>query len=260
MANIELQGNQYLNVPYVDLPTTDQSTARFWEDILKMGVLRNDAELVQTWSKDSLFVTDDGGTIPAYTTTATTLVASGDLTPTYTVSFATYNYYVLVRALTIPIYNTSTKSAGRPDYSILYGAYELVEFPASTFKSLDGSKSYASRTFSTTATGSGNRMPYWTSATAISVYSSTTYGINQVIAAPGVSSSTFTVRNPSLQIRGSTTYLTSAVWATLTDIRVQYIIEMYRVPKGHLNLNGWGLYQQGQHVIDCATSANHKLT
>ena len=47
MANIELQGNQYLNVPYVDLPTTDQSTARFWEDVLKMGTMRNDAELVQ---------------------------------------------------------------------------------------------------------------------------------------------------------------------------------------------------------------------
>lgn len=260
MADILLNGTQYLNVPYSDFPTVGGGTARFWEDVLKVGVVRNDAELVQTWSNDSLFVEDDGGTIPAYTTTATTLVAAANLTPTYAVSYDSYNYYVLVRALTIPIYNTSTKSAAKPDYSMLSGCYELIEYPASTLKTLDGSKAYTSRSVTTTSAGASYRMIYWTSASAVSAYTSTTYGIHQVIGAPTVSSSTFTVKHPSLYIRGSSTYLSSAVWGTLTDIRVQYVIEVYRAPKDNLNLNGWGMYTQGTHILDCVNSTNHKLT
>lgn len=260
MANIELAGNQYLNVPYTDLPTVGGGTARFWEDVLKIGVLRQDAEMVQSWSKDSLFVNDDGGTIPAYTTSATTLVAAADLTPTYAVDYTNYNYYILVRALTIPTYNTSTKSAARPEYSILTGCYEIVEFPANTIKTLDGSKSYASRSGTTTAAGAAYRMLYWSSGSAVSMYTSTTYGIHQVIAAPGTSSGILTVKRPSLYIRGSSTYLSSTVWGTLTDIRVQYVVEAYRAPKGNLNLNGWGMYTQGDHILDCVNTANHKLT
>lgn len=260
MANIELNGNTYSNVPYVDLPTTSQTTARFWEDVLKMGVLRNDAELVQTWSKDSLFVADDHGTIPAYSTSATTIAASVDLTPTYTINYTNYNYYALVRALTIPIYNTATKEKGIVDYSVLSGCVEVVEFPQNTFRSLDGSKTFTSSSANAISAGAAYRMLYWSSATAISVYTSSSYGIQQIFAAPAFASGVMTAKSPSLQFRGSTTYLTSSAWGKITDIRVQYVIELYRAPKNHLNLDGWGIYTQGRHVVDCVNSTNHNLT
>lgn len=262
MANISLIGNTYMNVPYVDLPTTDQTTARFWEESLKFGVLRNDAEVYQTWSKDSLFVQDDGGAIPAYTTTTTTLVASADLSPTsYTLSYANYNYYILLRALTIPIYNTNTKAKGRPEYSVTSALYEIVEYPSGTFKTLDGSISYDYRNAVLNTAGTSYRMLYWTGASAVSLYTSSSYGINQLTSTPSLSSGgVITVKNPSLQIRGYASYLSSSVWDTLTDIRVQYIIELYRAPKDHLNLDGWGIYTQAKHIANCAVSATHKLT
>ena len=255
MANIELQGNQYLNVPYVDLPTTDQSTARFWEDVLKMGTMRNDAELVQTWSQDAMF----GGTIPAYSTSAQTLIAGANLTPTASLALADYNYYVLIRALTIPSYNTAVIEKSRNEYSVTSSMYEIVEIPAGTFKTLDGSKTYNTRSTNILSAGAAYRMLYWSSATAVALYTST-YGVYQSPTAPTIASLTLTIKNPSLQMRGSTSYLTQSVWGTITDIRYQYVIELYRAPKGNLNLNGWGMYTQAMHIVDCVNTANHKLT
>lgn len=259
MANIELNGSTYPNVPYVDLPTTSQTTARFWEDVLKMGVLRNDAELVQTWSKDSMFVSTDGGTIPAYSTTAQTLIAGADLTPTASLTYASYNYYVLVRTLTIPSYNTATIEKSRNEYSVTSAMYEIFEIPASTFKTLDGSKAVTSRSTNVISAGTAQRLLYWSSATAVALYHST-YGVYQAPTAPTISSSTLTIKNPSLQMRGHTSYLTQSVWGTITDIRYQYVIELYRAPKGNLNLNGWGMYTQAMHIVDCVNSTNHNLT
>lgn len=260
MANIELIGNQYMNVPYVDLPKVGGGTARFWEEVLKMGVIRNDAELVKTWSHDSLFVTDDNGTIPAYTTSATTLVASSNIGTTYTVDMTNYDYFVLIRGLTIPVYNTSTPAKSRNEYAVMSAAYELVNYPANTYTSLVGNKTYASNFPIISSSYASYCMLYWSSATAVKLYNATSYGVAQTVAAPSISGSTLTVQSPTLKIRGSSTYLTSGVWGTITDIRWQYIIECYRAPKGHLNLNGWGLLQQGLHIVDCAESTNHKLT
>lgn len=259
MANIELLGNTYQNVPYVDLPTTSQTTARFWEDVLKMGVLRNDAELVQTWSKDSMFVSTDGGTIPAYSTTAQTLIAGANLTPTVSLTYESYNYYVLVRTITIPSYNTATIEKSRNEYTIASAMYEIVEIPASTFKTLDGSKTYSPRSPNVVSAGIAYRMLLWSSATAVTVYAST-YGVQQIPTAPSLSTPTLTLKNPSLQMRGSTTYLTQSVWETISDIRYQYVIELYRAPKNNLNLDGWGMYTQAMHIVDCVQTANHKLT
>lgn len=259
MADIVLQGNTYQNVPYVDLPKSPSGTARFWYG-LKMGVLRNDAELVKTWSNDSLIVHDDSVTLPAYATSATTIVASSALSTTYTLDYANYDYYILYRALAIPVYSTSTPAKTRNEYAMLSGAYEVVSYPASTFKSLVGNKTYATRSGTTQAVGANYRMLYWSSTSAVTVYTATTYGISQVIVAPSISSGVVTANSPTLQFRGSSTYLTQAVYNTITDIRRQFIIEIWRTKKGDMNLDGWGIQQQGLHIVDCANSANHTLT
>ena len=258
MANIDFYGT-WLNVPYIDLPKVGGGTARFWDGI-KMGVLRDDAELVQTWSNDSLAVHDDGVTLPAYATSATTIKAYSNLTPTYTLDYTNYDYYMLVRALTIPVYSNSTPVKTQNEYAFLSGAYEITAFPANTFKSLDGSKSYATRSAMTLVTGALYRLIYWSSTTAISAYTSSSYGVQQVITAPSVSGTKLTARTPALQFRGNDTYLTQAVYESITDIRRQFILQLYRAKKGDMNLDGWGIMQQGMHIVDCVDSNSHTLT
>ena len=80
---------------------------------LKFGVLRPDAELIKTFSYDKYIVEDEEVTLPAYNTTAETLKASETLTETVATDLTTYNYYVLIRMLTIPKYNTNAIAKGR---------------------------------------------------------------------------------------------------------------------------------------------------
>ena len=260
MADIVLNNTTYQSVPAVDLPKSGGGTVRFWENALKMGVLRKDAELVQSWTKDSLVVHDDSVTLPAYSTSTTAIVPQQALS-TVTLDLSTYSYFVIIRALTIPVYNTDTPAATRNEYALAAGAFELVHYPAGTFTSLVGSKSYATR--SKTVVGSSDyRMLYWSSATAVSLLTSSTYGVKQVINAPqaGVSNETIIPQTPTLNMRGSSTYLSSDVYSTITDIRMQYIIELYRSPNGGMNLDGFNWFTQTKHIDDCIDSASHTLT
>ena len=231
---------------------------------LKMGVIRPDAELVKTWSNDSLWVTDDEGTIPAYTTASTTIHTGAAITPTESLALGNYRYYVLFRCITIPIYDDTTKAKAVFDYSMTSSMYEIIEVPANSIPNLDGSL-YASRNTAINNAGAYYRSVYWTSGTAWTVYTASSYGIHQTVAAPTVSSATsgtptLTIKDPNLIIRGSTTYLNSTAWGKMTDIRRQYVIELYRVSKLNDTLPGWGMYSQFLHILDCVNSTNHKLT
>lgn len=231
---------------------------------MKMGVIRSDAELVKTWSHDAYWAANDSGTIPSYTTTATTIHTGAAITPTQALDVENYRYFVLFRCVTIPIYNTDTKSAGRFDYSITSGRYEIVEIPGNVFTNLNGTK-YTSRNTTVYASGLYYRSAYWTSASKWSMYTATSYGIHQTGTAPTLSSATsatptLTIKDPNLIIKGSSTYLSSTNWGKMTDIRRQYVIELYRVSKATDDLGGWGIYSQYLHIQDCIESTNHKLT
>jgi hypothetical protein len=159
--------------------------------------------------------------------------------------------------LAIPAYSADTKAKGRNEFFASGYLYEIIDIPANSFVA-DSGKAITSRTVA--AAGQGFvRMLYWSSATAIALYTATTYGIAMGITAPAISSSTLTIKSPTWLIRGNTTYLTSAMWALLTDIRFQYVIEVYRAPKSNLNIDGWGVTQNYQHILDCK-NADGKLT
>lgn len=263
MANITLLGQDFLNVPSAVLPKTGGGTVVFSESggtTLKRGVLRPDAELVKTYSYDKLIHADEGVTIPSYTTTSTSLKASGELSPTYTLDYDNYNYFVLERALSIPQYSVTTKAKGRAEYSFASACYEIVEFPANTFQALLNTTKVTSRSASVYAAGNAVRLVYWSSGTALAAYSSAAYGAAQTITAPALSSGVLTLKSPALIVRGHTTYFTNTYFNALTDIRYQWVIDVYRAPKGNLNLDGWGTYTQAGHIIECAGSASHTLT
>ena len=238
--------------------TNDPAIIRKFIPELKLYAIRPDAEHLKTWTHDSKAVADDEKSIPAYNTTAQTIVSAASLTPKIELDRAHYDYYLVERILTIPVYNTSTVAKSRNEYQIGAGMYELVDIPANSFEAANGTK-YTSEQIGVGAT-TLYRMLYWSTASALSVYTSTSYGVAQVFAAPTISEEKWTVKAPSLQMRGSTSYLTSGVWGTVTDIRRQYVISAFRAPKNNFNIDGWGSKQEALHVMDCVNSSTKNLT
>ena len=95
------------------------------------------------------------------------------------------------------------------------------------------------------------------------VTSSTVYGIynnfnNPAITNLNTANGTIEVRSPSVTMRGSSTYFSSTYWGALTDIRLQYVIELWRSPKAS-QINGYAVGSQEIHIIDYATG-NGTLT
>lgn len=259
-VDVVLQGATYPDVPTVMLPIQGGGTAPFYHD-LRWGVLRQDAEVCKTWSYDFMAVADKELTIPAYSTTAKTVLASEALSDdTYTIDYTNYNYYMLQRMLAIPTYSITTKGKGRVEYWLASYGYECVEVPASTYHALvDTTKYYTSATRAFYATGAWYRSMYYSSSSTFTAYSTTAYSTAMAVVAPTYSSGTLTVNTPNLTMRGNSTYFVNTYWNAITDIRYQWVCELYRVPKAHLNHDGWGIAQQSRHIADCINN-NLKLT
>ena len=223
-------------------------------------VMRGDTEIVKTVTYDKYIVADEGKTLPAYTTTAQTLLASQTLSPTIPRDTANYNYYIAERALSIPEYSVTSKAKGRVEYSFASAFYEIVDYPANTISALLDNTKVTALSFSIYAAGNNVGLIYWSSGTALARYATAAYGVAQTITAPTCSATAITIKTPALITRGHTTYFTNTYMNALTDIRYQYIIEVYRAPKEHLSFNGWGLYNMSDHIMDCVHSSTHTLT
>ena len=264
MANITLLGASYTDVPAVTLPQTGGGTVTFYENgggsvELKPYVLRPDAELIQTYTYDKYAVEDEELTIPSYTTTAQTLKASSNLSPTISVDLDDYRYIAVEKFLSIPEYNVTTKGKGRAEYLWCNYIYEIARASANEFPTIIDPTKKITSAQNLTATSYLYRLLYWSSTSAITLYGSNAYGCYQTPSAPSISGSTMTVKAPALGVRGHSTYFTNTYMNALTDIRYQYVIDVYRAPNT-LNVDGWEHDQLLQHMIDCINSDNHKLT
>ena len=221
--------------------------------------IRPDAELIKTYTYDKHAVADEELTLPGYTTTATTLKASANLSPTIAVDLDSYRYFAVERFLSIPEYSVTSKAKGRVEYLFCAYFYELARLEADEL----GAFSDTTKKVAAANMWSANalyRLMYWSSASAVSLYATNAYGVYQSPASPTISGSTMTVKAPALALRGSTTYFTSTYMNALTDIRYQYVIDIYRAPLNNYNVDGWGQEQMLKHMVDCINSTNHKLT
>ena len=205
-----------------------------------------------------MLVADLGIALSAYSTKAKTFVTGATLAPTITMDFANYNYYVIMRGLGIPQYNTGTKQAGRCDYCASAYLYEVVQIPSGEIVAVDGSKALGQSVVIQT-NGSIGREVYWTSATAMAAATNVTYGTYVLSQTPAISGTTLTVKAPNYGITGNTKQMTSAAWSHITDIRYQYVVEAYRAPKGK-GEDGWGLTSSMRHVLDCVRNHDGALT
>lgn len=230
---------------------------------IKRGVLRPDAELVESWGYDKLWIEDEHGTLPAYSTSAVTLKASEALTVNHQWNLDDYKYIVLVRCLVIPIYNVSTIARGRVEWSASNGAYELVSIDANTIPSLlEPDKFISSRNLAWVSSGGAvYRMPYYANSLGqFSMYSATSYGIWCSLVAPSYGSGQLGINSPSLILRCQPNVFDQPFYEALDDIRFQWKIELWREPIGSLNYDGWTAYQEFEHIVDCLDSPTHKLT
>lgn len=223
--------------------------------------MRPNAEIIKTWSDDFLVHTDKSVTIPSYTTSATTLIAAANLTA-QTIDMSAYDYFLAQRCLTIPIYSATTKLKGRIEYAT--GSYfsEAIAIPIDDLIALnDSTKKLGSAGYSYVSGTTLYRALYWSTTSALSLYTASTYGPQQALQAPNAFGSTSVQpKSPQVTIRGSTSYFTQNAWNILTDIRCQYIIELYRAPKNSLNKKGFFNQSSILHAVNCATSSTHKLT
>lgn len=221
--------------------------------------IRPDAVLVSSWTADEMVVADRGAKLTTYSTSAHTLLVADTLGTRSIPATEPVDYYVTMRILTIPIYSVTTKAKGREEYQWSSYLYDFANIPANSMKALlDGTK-YGSATTSITSCGLVREL-YWTSGTALGVYTATTYGLSQIVTPPAISGTTLTIKSPYVSIRGHATYLTSTYYNAITDIRRQYVIELWQAPRMSLNVDAWGTRQQTLHIIDCVNKTNHKLT
>ena len=230
---------------------------------LKRGVIRPDAELVETWSYDKLWIEDEGNTLPPYSTTAITLKASEQLDVTHEWDLDNYKYLVLMRGLAIPFYNMNNIARGRVEFSISNAAFELVSTETGDFRAfVDPTIASRSPVLGwLTAGGAVYRMPYITNSLGqLSVYSATSYGIWVVMVGPTYGNGVSSINSPNLTLRCQANVFDKPFYEALTDIRFQWIIELWREPIGSLDYDGWTANQELEHILECAYSADHKLT
>lgn len=260
-------GTKQISITQNGTSTTDVSgyaNAEVTANVPQMqrGVLRPDAELVETWSYDKLWIAEEGETLPAYSTTAQTLKASEQLDVTHEWDLDNYKYFVLERGLAIPLYNTDEIARGRVEWSSSSCGYELVYPEAGIFHALvDPTKSYGSIALSWVVSGGAfYRMPYFTNALgSMSVYSATSYGVWIGMTSPSYGSGEVRINSPQFVLRCQPNVFDRPFYEALDDIRFQWIIELWREPVGSLNYNGWVANQELDYILKSVYSADHKL-
>lgn len=203
----------------------------------KFGIIRPDAELVQEWTYDQLAVQDLGKTLPAYVTSAKEIMSTKNLA-TVQLDYSRYRYILLQEALSIPIKSEWVHEAGAFEYGYSMQISEPCFYLPNIYKSFDGTMStYGNTFYSINATD--EKIAYDNSADYIYV-GNMSYGIYpKCIPCSLASDQKLTIKSPTYYMRGSSTYFTSADWARVTDIRMQYYYALYRVAADATYLDGW---------------------
>ena len=238
-------------------PSIEMGVTSEIKPLLTKGyALRPDAKLVKKITYDKHLIADEViESLPAYSTSAKTLVAATALEDTVTVATGQKSYLIVIKCLAIPEYSVTTKAKGRSEYNFSFGEWELVRLPGNQIHSiLEPERAYATANISLNGR-SLTRQIYYSSGTAIGINASTQYGTYFSITAPTYSSPTVSFTAPALLVRGNGTYFASTYFNAMTDIRMQYVIEVYEAPV----LAAWEQAQLYQNVIDCANSNDHKL-
>ena len=256
------QGKQFIAAD----GTLTQGTASGGGTSIVWGIIRGDATLVKSWTYDKKIYADEGVTIPSYSTSNQTLKSGSALT-TESLNFADYSYALIYRQLVSPIYS-NTVNSGQQICWMLCGYHSMAYINPSVFSynGIMASSAQSSSPFNNTAPSTAGRIFYKASASSLRMAAVSYGAYMNVPANPSVTLSstspyttgTLTITSPGFMVRGSSTYLSSTAWGYMTDIRYQYIYDLYRVPRSS-TVNGWEVESQYKHIVDCV-NGNGTLT
>lgn len=233
-------------------------------NVLKNDILRPDATKVQTWKYDKYIVADEGITLPTtYSTTDTTLLASSTL-DTLNVDLDAYTYLLILRTLTIPEYNTDTLGAGREDYHFSSQFSEAVSMNTTNrfISYADPSYNFDWRINTYSAYTYFARLNYWSDADNINSNSTYSYGARVVFHSQVLNGNngTITVNSPDLKLCGHSSFLAQTYYEALTDIRYQWVLELYKAPIHNVDTDGWLLRENTIHISNDILNHNWTLT
>ena len=229
---------------------------------ISFPVIRPDVELVQRWSVDHLLVADDGVTLPEAPMDAKVDLVASQTLPDITVDLTNYKYFVSQRTIAYPIYSSSEIARGRFEYSICEASHEALAFDASEFVSLaDSEKNYYAGQFVFVGTVQPRGLYFTATAGSMGVYTSATYGLYSVPNAPTLTSGAIRLSTPTLTVRCQANIYDEPFWNITTDIRYQYIVEVWRAPRGaDRDMDGWSNMMQMERALECVLSQSHTLT
>lgn len=258
MSDITIAGATYNDVPSILIPKVGGGFAEYTEGggggSLKPFVLRPDAELVQQWTYDKLIVEDEGVTLPAYSTSSKTLKNYSTFSEKPVLDIANNDYLLTYRMMAAPIYSDSSTSAGKYEFFIGSHFYEPVAYKTGDI-TIGGIRSSEAIFI---AANQIETNVYCYSASEIATANGT-MGAYLSLMQPAMNGRKLYVRSPSLCLSGHFRGLAQSWYEKITDIRYQYICELYKAPKGSMNVDGWQHASNSAHIINCWNNGG-KLT
>ena len=206
---------------------------------LIVGALRPDAELIKKYTYDKMIVEEEIATIPSFTSADTNIITASTL-DTISIDRETYDYFVVANYLVVPTYNDSTLRTGTEDYDYVVCEYEINTTTPVTL--IGGGTASKTQKAYVQSYGLWHICPmYKNSAWSAQAGLSVSYGIREKPKAPEVNSNgdELIIYTSDLAIRGNTSSFPQAAWESVSDVRRQYIIEVYRAKKNDSNVDGF---------------------
>lgn len=248
MADIQIAGSTFTDVPSILIPKVGGGNAQFFDLSGEMSWLGKDAECVNdnVYSiEDTLDNTLFNGWTPS--TTAKAIVAT-KTAGTFAADLANYDYYIIWDCGCYPEYTGTPTLKAHTLFARCYIVQQICKRPSS-WANIEADSFNGNACASVYA---GNFLRYYGTTTGTATYSwSVSYGFYFGATAATFSSSTsntptVTVKTPTLSTRCSTTYFSTANAALVDQPNSNWFIKgkVYRAkPDGILR----GIYKQ---VVD----------
>ncbi len=228
MADIYLQGATYSDVPAVELPTTDNTIATFYE--LTQKWLPPGAELVSSATETINVSTDTSYDSWTPSTTNTSILAVG--TARGACSYKITTDYQTTSLIGFNLYHTEM---AYPDGTTWAKGYNLTKtLMGICFYAPMKLGQYNNDYYGNMFTGTLCNQSYYSSASAINIYTSTGYGIGPTSCTWTTSSTTSPLSRiigftrPIIYARCNSSYFSTAAAAALdsanTNITCKYLI------------------------------------
>lgn len=240
MQNITINNIDYNNVPWFDANKQGGGTARFYDRSGELDFLGAEIEKIgevynkTTALKDTAF----HGWSPS--TTATTIIASENLTNKPSLDMVNYEYALRWKFIFLPVYNSSAVNKARTVKCVM-NIWQLMQKRANSLANI-AARNHAGNACATLT--SAAILEYWNAATtpAHTYTWSASYGVYAAATAATFSNSTsntptLTIKTPSVSARCSATYQSTANMGCLDEDEstVQVIGEFYKYkPRGIL--------------------------